>query len=287
MNRIVKVSFFLAILCWVGCRSSESKEVQNVQPVKIASLNGAVSEILVQLGLEENLVGVDVTSTYPSSLSELPQLGHPRNLSVEGLVSILPHRVLAIEGSLDPDKVNQIKEAGIQLDFFEHEQSVDGVYRLIDEIAQLFDKAKPATKLKERIKNEMEALDQNQGFGKVLFIYARGSGNLMVAGTDTPADAFIELAGGSNAATGFDGFKPLTAEAVLLADPEIFLLFESGLSSLEGMDGLLAIPGVAETQAGKNKSIVTMDGQLMLGFGPRLPQALAEFKDKATAFANP
>lgn len=276
-----RIVFLLSlILCLVGCHTPESKEDQENLPVKIVSLNGAISEILVQLGLEENLVGVDVTSTYPSSLSALPQLGHSRNLSVEGLLSTLPDVVVSIKGSLAPEKVQQIQEAGIRLEQLDQEFSEEGLYTLIDRVAALFQAEEKGASLKKSIQAKMKDLDANKNWGRVLFIYARGAGNLMVAGAETPAEAFIELAGGTNAAEGFEGFKPLTAEALLLADPDCFLMFESGLNSLEGPKGLLSIPGVSETKAGKSEHILTMDGQLMLGFGPRLPEALAEIQSK-------
>jgi len=47
------------------------------------------------------------------------------------------------------------------------------------------------------------------------------------------------------------------------------------------MDGLLKVPGVASTNAGRNRRIVTMDGQLLTGFGPRLGKAAVELSQKA------
>jgi iron complex transport system substrate-binding protein len=40
------------------------------------------------------------------------------------------------------------------------------------------------------------------------------------------------------------------------------------------------MPGVAQTNAGKNKKIVTMDGELLSGFSIRLPQAIQELYNK-------
>jgi iron complex transport system substrate-binding protein len=115
---------------------------------------------------------------------------------------------------------------------------------------------------------------------RVLFVYARGAGTMMVAGTETPAEAMIALAGAANAAEGFAGFKPMTAEAVVAAQPDVILMPERGLESLGGADGLLEQPGVALTPAGKNRRIVTMDDLLLLGFGPRLGEAVQTLTTK-------
>jgi len=106
-----------------------------------------------------------------------------------------------------------------------------------------------------------------------LFIYARGANMLMVSGTGTPIDAMIHLAGGTNAVTGFADFKPLTPEAVITANPDVILLFDSGAESVSGIEGVLKLPGVSKTNAGKNKKIITMDGGLLTNFGPRTGEA--------------
>ena len=111
---------------------------------------------------------------------------------------------------------------------------------------------------------------------KVLFIYARGAGNLMVAGTNTPMEKIIGIAGGQNAITEFEDFKPLTPEAVVKSNPDYILMFDKGLESIGGVDGVLKLEGVASTNAGKNKKIIAMDGQLVSGFGPRVGQAAAQ-----------
>src|SRR3546814_10521282 len=114
----------------------------------------------------------------------------------------------------------------------------------------------------------------------VFFIYARGTGTMMVAGQLKQLDEMITLAGGENAVSGFEDFKPLTAESLVAANPDVILLFDSGLSSLGGIAGLLEVQGVAETNAGKARKVVEMDGQFLTGFGQRLGKAILELTKK-------
>ena len=88
------------------------------------------------------------------------------------------------------------------------------------------------------------------------------------------------MAGGKNAVSGFDDFKPLTSEALVAANPDVILMFSSGMESLDGMEGTLSIPGMKEVNAGKNKQIITMDGQYLAGFGPRVGQAVKELNQR-------
>jgi iron complex transport system substrate-binding protein len=115
---------------------------------------------------------------------------------------------------------------------------------------------------------------------KVLFIYARGMGALSVAGNGTSVKSLIELAGAQNAVNDFENFKPLTPEALVAANPDYILLFDSGLESIDGTAGLLKIPGVAQTNAGKKKQFITMDGAMLTGFGPRVGSAVLELNKK-------
>jgi len=119
----------------------------------------------------------------------------------------------------------------------------------------------------------------------ILFIYARGTKTLMVGGTNTPTDAMINLIGAKNAAAQIDGYKPLTPESLLESQPDIVLMFSSGLASLQSEqqsaeEALFALPALAMTPAAKNKRVITMDGQYLSGFGPRASEAALELAKK-------
>lgn len=151
------------------------------------------------------------------------------------------------------------------------------------EIAEEIGVSEKGMEVKTKLQQEMESAPVLSEKHRILFVYARGAGSVMVGGKGTSAHAMIEIAGGVNAGSNLEGFKPLTGEAVLLANPDVILLFDSGLESLEGPTGLLSLPGVASSPPGLNERFVTMDGQLLLGFGPRLPEALEELVGKINA----
>ncbi|UOQ54804.1 heme/hemin ABC transporter substrate-binding protein [Hymenobacter cellulosivorans] len=249
-------------------------------PVRIVSLSGTVSEIICDLGLQSQLVGVDVTSTFPAALTKLPKVGHNRNISAEGVLALSPTIVVGTTESLKPEVVSQLKSAGITVQLFTQEYSVAGTKKLIQQVAATFNASAKAPALLQKLDADLVKIRKPAKAPKVLFIYARGSGTMMVAGQNTPLEKVIGLAGGQNAATGFTDFKPLTAEALVAANPDVLLLFDSGLESLGGKAGLLQVPGVAQTNAGRTGRVVEMDGQLLSGFGPRLGQATAELASK-------
>lgn len=249
--------------------------------LRIVSANGTLSEILVGLGLEKQIVGVDVTSTFPASLEKLPKIGHNRTIAAEGILALNPDVILYTDQSmLSPAVVKQLNSSGKKLVEFKHEYSKDGAIKLIREVGAYFNAQAQAEKMVKALQADLAKIPAPANPKKLLFIYARGAGTLMVSGTGTSLDKMFALAGHKNAVSGFTDFKPLTAESLIAANPDVLVLFSSGLESLEGMDGLLKVPGVANTNAGKNRRIVTMDGQFLTGFGPRVGKAAIELAQK-------
>jgi iron complex transport system substrate-binding protein len=256
-------------------------------PPRIVSLDGTVSEILCDLGLQARLVGVDVTSTYPERLQKLPKVGHNRTISAEGVLAQKPTLVLTTEkAGTKAGVLDQLRTAGVQVITFKQAYTVEGTRKLITDIAAACRVPSKANALIRRMDSELASVQKATGRPKVLFIYARGAGTMFVAGRGTPVETMIELAGGQNATPQFDDFKPLTTEALVAANPDVILLFDSGLESLGGASGLLNVPGIAQTSAGKNKRFVTMDGHLLTGFTPRLGKALAELARKIGTNGN-
>lgn len=110
----------------------------------------------------------------------------------------------------------------------------------------------------------------------MLFIYARGTGTMSVAGKGSSIDAMMELAGGKNAVQEFSDFKPYTTEALVEANPDIILMFDFGASSIGGKEAILKLPGVRITEAGKYGRILVMNAALLVNFSTRLPEAIME-----------
>ncbi|WP_114940724.1 heme/hemin ABC transporter substrate-binding protein [Mucilaginibacter endophyticus] len=248
-------------------------------PKRIITLSGALTETVDALGFGKSIVAVDVTSIYPAYVAALPKVSKNRTVSAEGLISFKPDLVLAPEGSVSKEIAYQLQSAGINLVNIKQDYSVSGSIAFIKAIAtalQVPAKGEALAKQTQaKVDKALAAVKQSTRTPKVLFIYARGTGVMLVAGQHTNIDAIIALAGGKNAAQGFDNFKPYTTESLIEANPDVILMFDFGLSSLGGADAVLKMPGVAQTNAGKNKKIVQMDGELLINFSVRLDQAIA------------
>ncbi|HEV7378347.1 MAG TPA: ABC transporter substrate-binding protein [Dyadobacter sp.] len=276
-----KKNSFSVLIAFSACLFLFSGSVFAGKGQRIVSANGTLSEIIAGLGLEKQLVGVDVTSTYPESLSKIPKIGHNRTIAAEGIISLNPDVIVYTDQSmLSPALLKQLNSSGKKVVEFKHEYSKEGAIRLIREVGAYFNAKPQAEKMVKTLEADLSKIAKPASPKKLLFIYARGTGTLMVSGTGTSLDKMFALTGNKNAVQGFADFKPLTAESLLAANPDVLVLFSSGLESLDGTNGLLKVPGIANTNAGRNKKVVTMDGQFLTGFGPRLGKAAIELAQK-------
>lgn len=277
INTILVAAFMLvaAVSCKKETKTTDDSTVKTdtiakAETHKIVSLNGAVTEIVSALGHEKEIVGVDVTSTYPESLKATAKdLGHVRSISIEAIMALKPTLILATDKDMSPELLEKLKSSGVKAEVFAQEFTADGSKKLIADVAKALNND-GAKALQDKIDADLKNVKPIASAPKVLFIYARGANMMMVAGTSTPVERMIALAGGKNAVTDFEDFKPLTPEALIKGNPDVILLFDSGIGSLGGPQGVLKIPGVDKTNAGKNKKIIAMDGALLSGFGPRV-----------------
>ncbi|MDM1494510.1 ABC transporter substrate-binding protein [Myroides odoratimimus] len=273
-------ALFLIVTAMMSCNSKKEQESTPVETTqvkeRIISLNGAITETLVALGEKENIIAVDVTSTYPEDIKTTAQdLGHTSKISIESIMALKPTVIYATEKDLNDDFKSQLEKTKIRLEVIKQEFTLEGTKTLIKTVAQSLNNENYQSLL-DKIDQDLQGLPSFENKPKVLFIYARGAATLLVAGDKTPVNNIVDLAGGQNAVTEFEDFKPLTPESLLNSNPDYILMFTTGLQSMGGIDGVLKIDGINKTNAGKNKKVIAMDGLLLSGFGPRVGQAAKE-----------
>lgn len=245
---------------------------------RIVSVAGAITEIVYALGSESRLAGVDTTSFYPPEARRLPQVGYQRALSAEGILSLTPDLVLATDGAGPPAILEQIRAAGVAIRIIPNEWSADGIVQKVRSVAEALDQSadgeRLAVTIRAELDNTLRLTNLVQNRPRVLFLMSAGRGAPLASGYGTAADAMIQWAGGRNAVSEFEGYKPLSAEALTAAAPDVLLLPDHALEALGGETGLSRIPGLTLTPAWRQQRIIRMDGLLLLGFGPRTATAV-------------
>jgi len=231
------------------------------------------------LGLGKAIVAVDVTSEYPAYVKQLPLVSKNRSVSAEGILAFKPDLVLAPADDLPFAVQEQLKRLGIRLVLIRQEYSTKGALHFIRQVAAAVGQPQRGEQLAQQVSKALEAaLAEVKAkpipSPRVMFIYARGAGTMSVAGAGSSVDALIKLSGGRNVIQEFNDFKTYTTEGMVKANPDVILLFDTGLSSLGGISAFLNMPGLGLTKAGKNKRVISMDGSLLVNFCTRLPKAI-------------
>lgn len=246
---------------------------------RIISIGGALTEIIYALEANENLVGVDTTSLYPQAATLLPSVGYTRTLSSEGILALAPTLVVASEEAGPPTVLQQIANAGVPLKVLPADHRFEGMLNRITTLGELLGRQSSAQKLMDKLKSDWQQVNQsvllrNTPSPKVLFILSPSSNQILVGGKGTGAQAMLDYAKATNAIQDMDGFKPLTPEAIIAAQPDVILLTEQGLNGIGSIDSVLKLPGISQTPAGEKHRIIALEAMFLLGFGPRMPAAL-------------
>jgi iron complex transport system substrate-binding protein len=249
-------------------------------PGRVVIAGGDLTEIAFALGAGGAVVGADTTASWPPETEALPKIGYMRRLSAEGVLSLRPDLLILGEGAGPDAAIAQLEAAGVGIARAPGGEGVETVAPKIAFMGETLGRAAEAEALISRFEAEMTALQAAlapiETRPSVLFLISAGRGAPMAAGENTAAAAIVALAKGRNAVTGYEGYKPLSAEAAIAAAPEVLLVPAHAVDLLGGTDAVLARPEIAATPAGQGRRVIVMDGLKLLGFGPRTPEAAAE-----------
>lgn len=243
-------------------------------PARIVSVGGAVTETVFALGAGPRIVAVDVTSRFPAAVAGLPQVGYMRALAPEGLISLQPDLLLLSADAGPPQTIAVLRAAGAPIRTVPEEHGAEGIVRKIEAVAEAIGVDGGA--LARAVRADWQALDAPIAAippVRAMFVLSAARGAPLVAGGRTQADAMLRAAGAVNVVRGFDGYRPLSAEAAAQLAPEAVVMMSHGLAEAGGVAALIAIPALAVTPVARNRRVLSVEGSYTPGFGPRAAHA--------------
>ncbi|MHA6193066.1 heme/hemin ABC transporter substrate-binding protein [Pseudomonas wadenswilerensis] len=258
-------------------------------PQRWVSAGGALSEWIAELGAEPRLVGVDTTSQHPESLKALPSIGYQRQLSAEGVLSLRPDVLVGTEEMGPPPVLAQIRGAGVRVELFSSQASLEAVQGNLKHLGELLGKPEQAEQrfadYRQQLDTLRERINAAQGSETapgVILLVGHAGAKPMIAGKGTSGDWLIEQAGGRNLATN-EGYKNFSTETLAALNPQVVVFSDRALTGDAALQALLKEnPALAASRAVKEKRLVDLDPTLLVGgLGPRLPASLQAL---ATAF---
>lgn len=260
-------------------REVEVDDVSRILPVDIS---GTIAATVFGLGLGDDVVGRDASTTFEGTddLPVVTKTGH--TLNAEAILELAP-TVMLTDKTIGPKEVRQqLRDAGIAVVVISSDRRSDAVDDLVLEIASALGVPQRGEALAARLTADIDAAEAEVSAivpaaasdrPRMLFLYVRGSANVYyIFGRDSGADSLIDALGGVDIASeiGWEGMKPMTAEVLVAAQPDVLVMMTDGLASVGGVDGLVErIPALAQTPAGQKRRVVDMADAAILSFGPR------------------
>lgn len=265
----------------VTVASADGRKVTVRDTSRIVPLTGSLNEIVFTLGLGKSVVARDITATFEQA-RKLPVVTRAHDVSAESVLSLKPTVVLADTTTGPAEAIEQIRDAGVPLVVLDPAKSLGDVDRRIGAVAGALGVPKAGAALKSRTDKRISAVrgrvPAHSRKPRVAFLYLRGSASVyLIGGRDSGAGSLLEAAGAVDAgkASGLKkDFTAITSEALAKAAPDAILVMSKGLDSVGGVDGLVKIPGVAETPAGIDRRVVSVPDGVLLNYGPRTDQVL-------------
>ena len=239
---------------------------------RIVALANGSAEIVAALGYAQDLVGRDIASTMPE-LKKIPIDESAMQVSAEAVLSQHPDLVFIDTNTSPATALSTLKAAKIPL------ISVPSAFTLADIYAKesLIAKTLGVPRAGKALQAQVSSLKLPKTSIKVAFLYLRGTASIyLIGGPGSGADSILQADGfiDIGAANLKNPFNALTAEELIKLQPDVLLLMTKGLASVGGINGLVQLPGIAQTPAGQHKRVVTVDDSLLLSFGPRtIPMA--------------
>jgi iron complex transport system substrate-binding protein len=253
---------------------------------RVVVLANGVAEIMVALNAKSIVVGRDISSTA-DSLSEIPIVTSGHQVISEKVIALEPDLVI-IDASTGPKAaIDQIRSAKIKVVQTPESWSLEDIPSKVLAVGSAIGAPGAAQLLINELINQ-SSVNQVSGKPRIAFLYLRGTSTVyLIGGPGSGADSLIKAIGGVD--VGAENlpraFNTLTAESLANLNPDVLLVMTKGLESVGGIDGLIKLPGIAQTEAGKRKAIIDVDDSLMLSFGPRsysLLNELAKSVEKVT-----
>ena len=267
-----------AAVLLTSCGRFGNREVDGKKDQRIVCLSKQLTEMVFALGKGHNIVAVDLSSTYPDSAKLLKTVGYHRALSPESIIAMNPDLVIH-SNDIGPENVlPQITKAGLNIKAFGGANTIDSAKLLLKNLGNFFGEEKKADSLIKKIDKDIAAaadtlLKRNIKDTPTVMIIHFGRANnvyFVMSGRKGPGDKMIALAGGKAVKYDAKGARQISAEAVAEANPDIIIATDYGYDQMGSMDKFISgVPGIALTNAGKNKRIVRFEEHDLVYFGPR------------------
>lgn len=297
---VKKIGLIAAALLLTGCATSQISQTLSISENDVSAISvdaassfsvqrvvvlaNGVAEIMNSLNAKALIVGRDLSSSE-KALEDIPVVTSGHQVIPEKVIALKPDLVI-IDASTGPKSaIDQIRSAGIRVEQTPESWNLADISLKVQAVANVIGAAQQGELLNKAISSAI-VNSKLSSKPRIAFLYLRGTSSIyLIGGEGSGADSLISAIGGIDvgAAALPRPFNTLTAESLATLNPDVIIVMTKGLESVGGISGLLKLPGVAQTEAGKNQAVIDVDDSLLLSFGPRTPSLVQVLSERVSA----
>lgn len=251
---------------------------------RVIVLANGVAEIMNALNAKSILVGRDISSTE-KELKDIPIVTSGHQVLPEKVIALKPDLVVIDVSTGPKSALDQIKSAGIKIVQTPESWTLADIPIKVSAVAAAIGAPEQGDQLNAAFTSQLKT-STIPTKPRIAFLYLRGTSSVyLIGGPGSGADSLISAIGATDVGAQSlpNPFNTMTAESLATLNPDVIIVMTKGLQSVGGITGLLKLPGVAQTQAGKNQAVIDVDDSLLLSFGPRTPALVQALADTVTA----
>lgn len=298
-----KLGLIAVAILLTGCGTSQESQSQTISENDVSTISinspttfsvsrvvvlaNGVAEIMNSLNARSILIGRDISSTE-EALADIPIVTSGHQVLSEQVIALKPDLVIVDASTGPKSAIDQIKAAGINVVQTPESWTLADISSKVAAVASAIGARQQGELLNRAIAAEIQT-STLPSKPRIAFLYLRGTSSIyLMGGPGSGADSLISAIGAVDVgAQSLEyPFNTMTAEALATLNPNVIIVMTKGLQSVGGLPGLLKLPGVAQTQAGKSGAIIDVNDSLLLSFGPRTPSLVTSLAESVRALTQ-
>ena len=239
-------------------------------PERVVSISPGATETIYALNSQDTLVGRSDYCDYPEEATQIESVGQITEPNIEKIAELNPDLVIA-SAHFSKELVDKIEALGIKVAVLYGEDSFDGAYKNIQDIAVVLGKQEEGTKIVDEMKKKVEEVENKvKDLKKPSVYYVVGFGKTdFTAGGNTFIGQIIDRAGGENIAKDIDGWN-YSKEVLMEKNPDIVVLSDK----YDSKSGFITGEGYKDLKSVKEGKVYEIDDNMLSRQGPRQAEGL-------------
>jgi ABC-type Fe3+-hydroxamate transport system substrate-binding protein len=237
-------------------------------PTRIISLVPSQTELLFDLGLDDQIIGVTKFCVHPAEkVKSKTKIGGTKKFNLEKIRALKPDLIIGNKEENYPEGISTLqKEFPVWMSDI---ISLPDAYSMMQDVARLVDREELGTKLVEEIKSKYNTIIPNSNSNRVAYLIWKNP--FMVAGGKTFIHEMLKVGGWTNVFADQKRYPEVSMEEIMALAPDLIFLSSEPypFSEKHVAEFQYALPG---------SKVMLVDGEFFSWYGSRLLLASSYFK---------